>query len=389
MTIASNHGQLVAVHILPWIFLAAVNSLMTKNSREKKTLAFIAGFTFALIFFTSFYIAWFFTFTLLASLSIVFVFYFARALKTFVKYKLQLAYFLGGFSLGLAPFIYVYLPLIRANVERNFSEVGFYLLTPNDLLNIGSGNWIWGKILNVSSRSDFIHQNKEFMMSPTPFLIFCALTSTLILFRRNRFPFLFLVSILISYALVFEIGDLTPWKIVYDYIPGSPAIRAIGRLGIVTNFWIIIAITLSLFLIRMEFQWRHLQRVSILLLSIALLEQVNSGLMLQLDRNDERAWPLASAKDLNCDVFFIMADSSRAGYVANIDAMILALDSGIPTVNGYSGLTPKDWNLKDTNSPNYYPEVSKWIKINALENVCAVTDGGKKWIPYTPVTSNK
>jgi hypothetical protein len=384
MTIASGHGQLIAVHFLPWLLLIGLHSVYGSSTRRRKTNALFAGLLLGLLFFTSFYIAWFTALTFLILFIVFLVLFPRRSLITLSRLSKEILLFCFGFVIGLIPFIYTYLPLIVNNVARDFNEIRVYLLFKEDLLNIGGGNFIWGNLLNISSQEVFVHKSTEFMMSPTPFLTLGTFLLTFVVLKKSHYPFVMLILFLFTYSLVFFIGTRTPWSIIFDLVPGANAVRAVGRMGIVTNFLILTVAILALVLLNQSSSNLKLVKfLSTTFLVVSLIEQFNSGLELNIDRRSTQAWPVSENRDLNCSSFFVMPDSTRVGYAANLDAMIIALDTGVPTLNGYSGVFPAGWHLLDTNSPNYFVEVSNWISMNGLENVCAITDRGSKWIPYS------
>ncbi|MDA8052441.1 MAG: hypothetical protein M0002_20975 [Rhodospirillales bacterium] len=49
-----------------------------------------------------------------------------------------------GFVVALIPFLRVYLPVARANGMHRFSEVMLYSPSVLDIVNVGTGNWIYG-----------------------------------------------------------------------------------------------------------------------------------------------------------------------------------------------------------------------------------------------------
>jgi hypothetical protein len=64
-----------------------------------------------------------------------------------------------------------------------------------------------------------------------------------------------------------------------------------------------------------------------------------------------------------CTSFFVGVDP-RLPYDATsiqIDAMLISSVRGIPTLNGYSGANPKDWNLYRVRSPHYHEYVKDWV----------------------------
>ena len=52
------------------------------------------------------------------------------------------------------------------------------------------------------------------------------------------------------------------------------------------------------------------------------------------------------------------------------DSMFIALQHGIPTLNGYSAWGPEGWDLMNPPEPAYRERVTTWIKKNHLQGVC-------------------
>jgi hypothetical protein len=50
--------------------------------------------------------------------------------------------------------------------------------------------------------------------------------------------------------------------------------------------------------------------------------------------------------------------------------MFIALQQGLPTLNGYSAWGPQGWELANPQEPTYPGRVREWIQRNNLKDVC-------------------
>jgi hypothetical protein len=85
------------------------------------------------------------------------------------------------------------------------------------------------------------------------------------------------------------------------------------------------------------------------------------------------------AIDPSCEAFFIkgasdayMSRSSNQWSLYAMDAMFIALRTGVPTLNGYSAWWPDGWRLSNPQNDGYAESVEQWIAQNGLRNVCAL-----------------
>ena len=96
--------------------------------------------------------------------------------------------------------------------------------------------------------------------------------------------------------------------------------------------------------------------------------------------------------DPSCRSFFIkgasdryMARSGHMWSLYGIDAMFIAIDHAMPTLNGYSAWEPAGWGLANPQEPAYPGRVSEWIERHDLQGVCALDIEARSMTPYGPV----
>ena len=189
----------------------------------------------------------------------------------------------------------------------------------------------------------------------------------------------------------FSFGSL--WRIPWSIAPGAQAIRAIDRIGLLAGFLSCLAIAFAIRALLNSTRGtsrsrRHLEVAVLLVLTLAVLEQYNNGIVSRIDRHAEMAMLDGTpAPPPECRAFFITVPKVKPPifYIANIDAMLISQRVKIPTVNGYSGQVPPNYGaVVNPSSPAYRASVDRWIKRNGIaDGMCTYDLGNKVWSPYT------
>jgi hypothetical protein len=104
-----------------------------------------------------------------------------------------------------------------------------------------------------------------------------------------------------------------------------------------------------------------------ILVGAAVLEQVNLAQRANLSAAAEEE-PVAkiAMPPQACASFFVAAEPKRQPWEVQIDAMMIALKIGLPTLNGYSGQRPPNWPLRDPQDPGYESSVLDWATARGL-----------------------
>jgi hypothetical protein len=128
-------------------------------------------------------------------------------------------------------------------------------------------------------------------------------------------------------------------------------------------------------------------------------EQVNTGSYHEIDRNKESAaLSLVGPPPRGCSAFLATSPvyADRPPYAHQIDAMLVARAYNIPTLNGYSGWFPPDWDFYSFDK-NYLMRAFQWARaegVGAGLCGCALKTGtwsrldvfqGLKYLPGTTI----
>jgi hypothetical protein len=414
LAIKAGHPQMYGVYWLPWVMLMVTLS-QKESSRRRYALLAGAGSLSALVLYSSFYIGWFF----LLSVGIWTVYFSILQLATegFRPYVAHLrselkagAALLAGFVVSLAPFIYTYLPALRATRKRAYSEAMGFAGRPGDLINVSKWNVVWGPFLRriFEARPGRL-ANGETALAITPLVIVLSLFVGFYGFRTKRSQrsprqnlVLGLAFTLVTMSLLsIKFGFGSAWIVPYTVVPGANAIRAIDRIQVFNL--ILAALTLSLGLDL----WldgtktpnrtgpdrsRHTGRTSSaagsrtaptllsVLLVLAVAEQFNRSPQSSMDRSDELRLVIATPDaPKTCRSFYIVGLPGAPAYVTNIDAMVIASSKELPTLNGYSGQFPDAFPF-DTTLPTYVQDIQGWAQRNGVaQGLCSYDHASRTW----------
>lgn len=141
-------------------------------------------------------------------------------------------------------------------------------------------------------------------------------------------------------------GGGSAWGAAVEWLPGAPAIRAIGRLGVVLLPLAGLAVAFAFAAIAR----RRWSRLTVALLALmVLIEPVRRHGVFSPRPHERHVEAIARAvRAGDCASFLVSPWSTsrrRPGLATQLDAMYAALATGVPTLNGYSSYGPVGWNL--------------------------------------------
>ena len=203
----------------------------------------------AAAFSTGFYNAWFFCFFLGAALAAALLFSDLRRVITVLLKNnwrwLGLPLLLGVFLLW--SFAQVYLPALQLKQDRPWLEIFQYLPTASDYLRLGPDHVLWGWWgINQASVIHPVEKNLGFGIVATILLVlgWCwslghfgrrVLRSPLeTQAGRNRdlLAAALLAALVLTLATV-RFGAVTPWELIYKFVPGASALVGVSRWALV------------------------------------------------------------------------------------------------------------------------------------------------------------
>lgn len=412
IAVQTQHGQLLAIGLVPVVGLGVAGAVRRIRRRQPLPAALLAGGTGALvglILFTSYYVGWFMVgAAVLATLCV------AACAPSVVAPTIRRLWAQGssvalltacgglGLAIGLVPFAITYQSALELSGGRTFDEVAYFTPRVANLIAFGDSNLLWGQVLPpLPGVTDDIVT----VPAPTPVLMITAIVGLLamLIHTRSRKDLatmrlrlqvaagLLLASALMTGASV-RIGEWTAWSWVWQYVPGAAAIRVPGRIGMTVTLLVVLAWALVAdavwSAIRPWVSGTAVQRsAAVAVIAVGLLvavEQVQTGSMHDLIRSDQVAMMDAvGAAPPACTAFYVVNPApANPPWVDQMDAMLISHAAGLPTLNGYSGLSPAGWELDDPGSPDYQQAARAWISRHSMDgSVCTYDLTEQRWNP--------
>jgi hypothetical protein len=403
LNVVALHAQLYSVYWLPLLGLGVLAAVRAMNRRLQAVWGATAGLLWGLILFSTYYIGWF------AALgAVVFVIVFVPFQIRLIGFRRCIAFvsgrwtamtaFVVGSLFGLVPFVMVYLPVLRSVGGRSYDDAMFYAATPRDILNLGESNYLWGSFVRSHVAAARL-ANGEVSVAVTPVLLILALASVMTALRMwklrgsemlTRLCVAAGVTALLLTILPVRTGAGSLWRIVWTLMPGASGIRAIDRLQIVAApmFVITAALGIAIAYRAMHDGPRRVRALTVgigLILLLVAAEQLDFGNYSRIDRAAENSNLSSAPRPPSiCRLFYIVDRStpSPPAYVPSIDAMLLAEQFDIPTINGYSGQFPDGYLPRDPADPAYLDQVNAWVGNFHLEDgLCSYDPSLRQWSP--------
>jgi hypothetical protein len=182
----AGHLNFFALYYIPAIALLVLWGLedFPRSTMRSRICVAAAAFAFALLFSTTFYLAWFvaITVTIAAGTACIVA---RRQIGPWIRENARpigmvLASGAVGFAVGIVPFFWIYLPVLAIVPGRTWREYIMFAPTLKDLFNFSPGNLLWGWTTHVLS----LGRGHEYYNAITPILT--AATVVLIYRLRKR-----------------------------------------------------------------------------------------------------------------------------------------------------------------------------------------------------------
>src|SRR6266436_2683773 len=409
------HLQLQFVVCLPLIFLFVilfVQQSATITQKRAFALLSLSGLALNIQLLTAVYPGWFFSFWCSLFLILALLFQPSRRFIFLLTRKFwpAMSGALVTFVLGAIPFMLVYFP--RANAQNWYTYSNVKEMIPEwwSLLSMGDGNYLWGWLASIVRPKPAPVYSAELTAGIGVFTSLAWIGMTIFglwnvvktlrsrsgkegsedrLESRRVYP-LFLALMILATTLFYCIGmkygnGHSPWILVYHYFPGAKAIRAMSRyvifltLPIAIGFAFVVDYGIKRVLAREPSPARSALMLGLFALAaVVVFEQFGIFKVggTGFSKKAETAYlnTMAAKLDGNCAAFYVAAtpDDIHGAAEYQYDAMMVAVMTNIPTLNGSSSQFPPGWfGLYNVKDPAYEMNVRKWIELNEIKgNIC-------------------
>ena len=395
----SSRIQFTALAFAPLISLligTAIKAFMEGDARRFRIRGVAAGLLYGAWCLTCFYVAWFFTYLFTVTAILMFAWAGAAWRKQFgrqlIAHYRSVLVVLAGTALGIAPFVYAFLPKSREVGVRAYDSVLGNTIPWQDVMQVGPGNLMFGRLYAsflklISPSYTPVGEYATIGFAPILFVLFVAGCIQLLRQRRRRelviLPALALATLL-TWALALRIGGHSGWYFVYHVFPGAKA------LNVVAAYQFVLVLPVVLIALRFLSTQRMGAPIALLLGALLVAEELTRP-YLNLDRHAEIArLALPHAPPARCKVFYVSgwegqetiegfpAPANNA-YAHSVTAMMLAQALGIPTINGVASFTPKDWNLGAPLQENYDHRAFSYARKYGVQHLCKLDLNSKQW----------
>lgn len=399
--VQAHHAQLLSVSFVPVMAVLLDGALAALLAgRRARLLAWgaAAACLHAAWLITAYYMAWYFVFFCTFAAVAHAVLAGRAGLRPLWEATRRQAVALAAvalvYALANAPFLMVYLTKARETGMHPYRGVSIYTLTLPDLLHVGDGSLLYGRVVaavNGLLRPHMPEWSERMTGFPPGLLLLFAAGLVLSLAApRSLLPAraaalrAVAIATVATWACTINIAGHSAWWFLYEAFPGARAARVVARYQI-----FLAAPVVALAVLYLASQARRVA-APLLLLVCALLvaEQVNTKPIVALDRPHEmarlRAVPPPPA---GCRAFFASAErgegplepESDGFFSHNVDAMVIAEIVHLPTINGASTFQPPKWNLIESDRPDYLDRVRAYAEANRISGLCGLDMRTLRW----------
>jgi hypothetical protein len=395
------HAQAYCAMLLPIVCDLVLTAWRESRVWRAVALAAAAGLLHGLIFITAYQTAWFFTvFLMLFALLHPFAFGPRASLALLreavtAKRHVAIAYAVA-FAVGLIPFLKLYLPVLLSGRHRDLAEIISNSPDARDILNVTTGNWMWGEILRwltITGRPNRPWWEVELGYTPVVFALLLATTLVLVASirggrersgARDRWLLLLALGVLLSWLVQLDYFGFRPWAVIWALVPGAGGVRYTFRSQIVANLFAALVVARGL---EGFGAWLRERRLPVALVAgligFILVEQVNLTWPATFSRREITAWiDAVPPPPAPCQVFYLAPRSApvdRAGWIHQEQAALFSQIRNMPTINGYSSWLPEGWDLEEPNAPGYPAAVRDWAARKNLTGLCGLDPLSGKW----------
>lgn len=407
------HTQLMALSALPLLlilFIGFIENFETRKRRNIYAYAFLSWFI--LLTYNSWYIAYFTGMFSLVFLIVYFIILKAHDIAVFSMLWAKIKYIgrdIIGYLLFMiilfAPFIQIYLPILKESSGYSYTTCSKLLPEFIDLINVTESNWMLGtfiRALQLSSRGYNGEETQGFS------LVLLVLFFVLFVLNCRQYKKVnkkilncllvnaIFVSIIVCLSLVIKLSSngVSLWFIVYHLVPMAKSVRAVARFFLWLSFpmAIITALTADRYI---AFSNKTLKNIAcILFIALIFISNINKiGVSTGWNAEDELNYITnVAVPPEDAEVFYIIDSSQTGGRVDyyHMDAFEIATWYSLKTINGYSGQQPVGWSgIKDIYSEDYEKNIFFWITEHNLNNVYVYDWADNTWTSFEdrPVTA--
>lgn len=401
------HTQLAIISLLPalaWCMILFVKAVLDEKRWHKNVYACLSITLMAVLMYTGWYIAFFVIIFLLFYLAAYVLVawiakkkaFWAEVIVFLRKIGKDIWWYIGYTVLILLPFIRLYIPVLQMSGGRDYSSIVCYIPQLIDLINVTPDNLCMGWMfdaLHLGERTLTGEVWEGYSLVCWALFIGMSILGMKVLKHKKDMRILMMALVLaIGLSLLFtiQIGEkgISLWYLIYRLMPGAGSIRAVGRYLFVLLFpvSVLIGVMGSIGTGKWLNDRRMVYNICVLAAFVLLFVSniTKGGVAANWSETEQLAFlDEVSSPPTDCETVFVVnpVKEERASLFDQLDAMEIAAYYSLGTINGYSGIFPKDFaGIDDVRGEHYIDSVSRWIHTYNLTNVYAYDLTQHIWI---------
>lgn len=411
------HNQMLAVCLFPlmFIFLWCFFENISKN-RIKRIFSGIGAIAvLALVFYTSFYNAYYFL--LFAAFTVIAYFIvlcrkkghpFKAVGKFLKKHPFEVILYVV-FGIGIMiPFILIYLPTLRQSGGGwDWDTIVLVLPTWRDYFNVGPYNLVYGPFMEGSFFKLSGYYAGELRTGFPLISMFLFIAAAIYLKARaprridkhsrpaNYTDVLYLataIGVFCCFISIFKFHGHSLWYFFYKYVPGASGLRAVARFNMFLT--LPAAIVTAVFVDKAVPELKLKRSRKALLLTALSLWLITENTLTVGVRS---LWTVheaveltnkASAPPADCKVMFITDSAEERTLTDDKDYQLAAWEVAykynILCINGHSGQFPPEWSHMSPfhGEEAYTKAMDAWIEKYQLSDVYSYDIATNSWAKY-------
>ena len=353
----TGHQQLVGqyyavlgLYALFWLLSDEGSARPRAGRRRFWIAAFFGGFV--LQFYGAFYFGWFMFFFLAAAFAVGLALAGGRR-RIWILFKTEWFFIIliGALAaLSLVPLVQQYLAAARDVGCRRFENIRDLVPPVQAWFHMGpwSVPYAWLGKLKIFRMIVSEHEQRLGLGLLTSVLVVLGYRAGWRDKKTRLVAVVSAVTVMLVVILSSQIKGHTLWRYVFSVFPGADAIRAFGRIGV---FMLLFHGLAVVFFFNVA---RHRRTLFVIFALLCAAEQLvhtpSYDWRAARQQVSRLAGQVAGGGDAACLSFVftpvISGRSFEYSWKYHVDAMWAALETGVPTVNGYSGNHPPAWPLE-------------------------------------------
>ena len=212
----------------------------------------------------------------------------------------------------------------------------------------------------------------------------CVALTGLALYWRRVSVRLIVFATVIMVLVSTMVGDFSLWRLIHEYVPGAGGIRAHWRVTMCLIPAAVVGVAFACKWANSGNRWW----LAVVLVSFCVAERFKVTRTVEKEYVRAHVAAIAERVDPKYDAFMLVGTRPDSSWVSD-DAAWVALETGIPTINGRYGHRPKEWKIyrhnplkKDDQKSRQSLEkdLQAWLGVWGLER------DNIQWIEYETMT---